>query len=116
MERVINIVVPLNAMGLCGMTENVAAYDERNLKIFPLPEAERCALSELFFRFNDEFDILIDDFEEDILMVKQLPRALEITQDFIAHADDGFVRESAKKVLEALLFAQGVDMPVEFCF
>ena len=98
------------------MTENTAAYDERNLKFFALTEAERCALSELFFRFNDEFDILIDDFEEDILMVKQLPRAIEITRDFIAQTDDGFVRESAKKVFAALLFAQGIDMPVEFCF
>ena len=116
MERSINIRVPINALGLCGMTENVAVYDERNFRFFALTEAERNALSNLFFQFNDEFGILIDDFEEDILMVKQLPKAIKITETFIKRAGGSFVGESAERVHKALLFAQGINMPAEFCF
>ena len=116
MERDINIVVPINDMGVYGMTENIAAYDERNFKIFALTDAERYSISALFFQFNDEFDILIDDFEEDILMVKQLPRAIQITREFIDNVDDDLARASAKKVIDALIFAQTSGMPAEFCF
>ena len=48
MEKTFYIVVPINAMGLCGMTENAAVYDERDLKFFPLASEERYSISSLF--------------------------------------------------------------------
>ena len=59
---------------------------------------------------------MIDDCEEDILMVKQLPRAIGITQGFIACTQDPLAKASAGKVLAALCFAKEIDMPAEFNF
>lgn len=108
--------VPINRMGLYGMTENVAARNDKDMKIYEFSYEEELLLWPLFYKFNDAFDILIADCEEDILMVKQLPKAINITQSFIEHTTDTKTKQNALKVLEALEFAQKLQMPVEFYF
>ncbi len=116
MEKYAFLEIPINRMGLYGMTENVAARDAKNMKIYEFTWEEEDLLWPLFNEFNDTFYLFIDDFEEEMMLVKQLPEAINITQRFIANTTDTRTKENALKVLEALEFAQKLQMPVEFCF
>ena len=116
MERNIYIEIPINRMGLYGMTENVSARDDKNIKVYEFTCEEEALLWPLFNEFNDAFYLFIDDFEEEMMLVKQLPEAINITQHFIANVNDAQIKETALKVLEALEFAQKLQMPVEFIF
>lgn len=116
MGKKVFLEVPVNRMGLYGMTENVDARNDENMKIYEFSYEEKLLLWPLFYKFNDKFHILIADYEEDIIMVKQLPEAINITQRFIENTTEARTKENALKVLEALVFAQKLQMPVEFCF
>lgn len=116
MDKNAYLEIPINWQGLYSMTENVAAYDEKNMKIYEFSHDEKLLLWPLFNNFNETFNILIADYEEDIIMVKQLPQAINITQCFIENVADAKTKENALKVLDALIFAQKLQMPVEFCF
>ena len=65
MERNIYIEIPINRMGLYGMTENVSARDDKNIKVYEFTCAEEDLLRPLFNEFNDAFYLFIDDFEEE---------------------------------------------------
>lgn len=116
MEKKVFLEVPVNRMGLYGITENVAARNDDDMKIYEFSFEEELLLWPLFYKFNDAFCILIADYEEDIIMVKQLPEAINITQRFIENTTNAKTKENALKVLEVLKFAQKLQMPVEFCF
>ena len=116
MERNIYIEIPINRMGLYGMTENVSTRDDKNIKVYEFTCEEEDLLWPLFNEFNDAFYLLIDDLEEEMMLVKQLPEAINITQRFITNVADGKTKENALKVLEALEFARKLQMPVEFIF
>jgi hypothetical protein len=116
MGKKVFLEVPINPMGLYGMTENVAARDDKNMKIYEFSYEEELLLWPLFYKFNDAFRIIIADYEEDIIMVKQLPEAINITQRFIENTTNAKTKENALKVLEALELALKLQMPVEFCF
>lgn len=116
MEKYAFLEIPINRMGLYGMTENVAARDDKNIKIYEFTWDEKDLLRPLFNEFNDAFYLFIDDFEEEMMLVKQLPEAISITQRFIENTVDTKTKENAFKVLEALKFAQKLQMPVEFIF
>ena len=116
MGKKVFLEVPINRMGLYGMTENVDARNDEDMKIYEFSYEEELLLWPLFYQFNDAFHILIADYEEDIIMVKQLPEAINITQHFIENTTDANTKENALRVLEALAFAQKLQMPVEFCF
>ena len=116
MERNIYIEIPINRMGLYGMTENVSARDDKNIKVYEFTCEEEDLLWPLFNEFNDAFYLFIDDFEEEMMLAKQLPEAINITQCFIANVTDVKTKENALKVLEALEFARKLQMPVEFIF
>jgi hypothetical protein len=116
MEKYAFLEIPINRMGLYGMIENVSARDDKNIKVYEFTCEEEDLLWPLFNEFNDAFHLFIDDFEEEMMLVKQLPEAINITQRFIANVTNAKTKENALKVLEALEFAQKLQMPMEFIF
>ena len=72
MGKKVFLEVPVNRMGLYGMTENVDARNDENMKIYEFSYEEKLLLWPLFYKFNDKFHILIADYEEDIQEYKEL--------------------------------------------
>ena len=116
MEKKVFLEIPLNRIGLYSLAENIAARDEGNFKIYEFSYDDEMLLLPLFHQFNEVFNICIDDYEEDILMVKQLSEAIKITKCFWEKATDSETKDNALKVLEALEFAKKLKMPIEFVF
>lgn len=109
------VMVPLNENGANAL-EWGTGFDERDFRIAEISPEQYNGLFWLFDRFNSEFNLLIDRFEEETLPPENLERAIEMTAAFIPQIKDGNCLAALRKISELLHFAKSINAEVLFDF
>ena len=107
------VQVPLNAHGLYSF-HNTMGLDD--VSTFVFSNTETYFLMKLFWKFNREFDLLIEAYEEETLDTTHLDRALELTEEFAKENASGEFSAAIERFKEALLLAKQCQMPLIFDF
>ena len=107
------VQVPRNANGLHAFHHTMGLDD---VSTFVFSNAETNFLMKLFMKFNREFDLFIDTYEEETLDTDHLDRALELTEVFIKENASGQFSAAIERFKEALLLAKQCQMPLIFDF
>ena len=115
MEHKSIISIPLNRAGIRGL-EYPAEYKDENYRIVDITEEDYKRLFWLFSKFNDEFGILIDTFEEEMIKAHQLPRAIELVEEFKAGKREPEDIVAIEKLMGALVFANERQVDIELAF
>ena len=87
-----------------------------NIKEFFFPYSYNEFLFRLYLDFNKEFNIIIDDCENERMKKEDVPKALEMATAFKEKANDNATKEAASKIIEILTFAKEHGSLVEFWF
>ena len=58
----------------------------------------------MYFDFNKEFNIIIDDCENERMKKEDVPKALEMAIAFKENANDNETKKKKKKMIEILSF------------
>lgn len=109
------ICIPLNEDGVRGL-EYPAEFKDENYRIVDISNDDYSRLFWLFSKFNDEFDILIDTYEEEALTADRIPRAIELAKEFRAEKRDEKDLLAVDKLVEALEFANARHVDIELAF
>ena len=107
------VQVPLNAHGLYAVHHTMELDD---VSTFVFSDMETIFLMKLFLKFNREFDLLIETYEEETLDTTHLDRALELTEEFAKENASGQFSTAVERFKEALLLAKQCQMPLIFDF
>ncbi len=107
------VQVPRNANGLYAFHHTMGLDD---VSTFVFSNIETKFLMKLFMKFNVEFDLLIEPYEEETLDTTHLDRALELTEKFARENVSGQFSVALERFKEALLFAKQCQMPLIFDF
>lgn len=107
------VQIPLNAHGLYAFHHTMGLDDVRT---FVFSTDEILFLMKLFTKFNREFDLLIETYEEETLDATHLDRALELTEEFAKENASGQFASAVERFKEALLLAKQCQMPLIFDF
>ena len=107
------VQVPQNANGLYAFHHTMGL---NNVSTFVFKNFEINFLMQLFMKFNREFDLLIEPFEEETLDVTHLDRALELTEEFANENTSAQFSTTIERFKEALLLAKQCQMPLIFDF
>ena len=116
-ERLAWFNVPVNEAGEKEM-EYMDYLDNPspNIKEFFFPYRYNDYLFHLYLDFNKEFNIIIDDCEDERIKKEDVPKALEMAIAFKDNATDDDTKEAASKLIEILSFAKEHNSLVEFWF
>ena len=114
-ERLAWFNVPVNEAGEKEM-EYMDYLDtpSPNIREFSFPYRYNKFLLHLYFDFNKEFNIIIDDCENERMKKEDVPKALEMAIAFKENANDDKTKEAASKLIEILSFAKEHNSLVEF--
>jgi len=115
MEHKSVICIPLNEAGVRGL-EYPAEYKDENYRIIDISDDDYRRLFWLFSKFNDEFDIIIDTYEEEMITADQIPRAIELAKEFKAGKRDKDDVAAIDKLIEAMEFANERHADIELAF
>jgi len=109
--------VPLNEIGEREM-EFMDYLDNpsSNIKEFCFPYKYNRLLFHLYLEFNKEFNIIIDNCENERMKKEHILKALEMATSFKEISKDEDTKESADKIIEILSFAKEHNSFVEFWF
>ena len=87
-----------------------------NIKEFDMPYKQNAFLFWLYEDFNKEFNLLIDDHEDERMKKEDVPKALEMALAFKEKQTDEAAKEACDKIIEVLTFAKEHNSMVEFWF
>ena len=107
------VQVPRNANGLHAFHHTMGLDD---VSTFVFSNTETNYLMKLFMKFNREFDLLIETYEEETLDTTHQDRALELTEEFARENASGQFSAAIERFKEALLLAKQCQMPLIFDF
>ncbi len=79
-------------------------------------DEEQHDIFHLLMHFDDEFHILIDQYEEEEIKAEDVPTALAIARDFYESTEKINERKATQKVIQALELAASLKMPMWFWF
>jgi len=116
-DHICAIAVPFNEQGVqfIEMTYDVYSDNlEDNLTWFNFPYEEINAIYGLIGSYCDKFDIWIDFHEEGEIKTEDVPEALCMAKEFLAHTPEPDKKATTEKIIEILLLAQSRNMPVGF--
>lgn len=106
--------VPLNEEGI--KEHDNFDEDMKNIFTIELSEEEYGMLSDVFYEFNQNFNIIIDIFEEETLEPHNIDTAIKIAKKHLSNDKNSAFNISCEKLLNALLKAKELDKPVYFDF
>jgi len=109
------ICIPLNDAGVRGL-EYPAEYKDENYRIIDISDDDYRRLFWLFGKFSDEFDIIIDTYEEEMIAADQIPRAIELAKEFKAGKHDAEDIAAIDKLIAAMEFAKERRVDIELAF
>ena len=106
------IGIPLNVANLddIGMP-----WEEIKWEDFEITSADYALLFDLFTEFNSAFDIIIDEYEEEVIPADKISDAISLTECYKKKFSDEHVH-AADKLLSALNRAKELNKPVELSF
>lgn len=106
--------VPHNINSLNEFPEGML-WEDIEFEDFEISEADYSNLFDLFYQFNQAFDIFIDEYEEEEIAADKIPTAVEMTKEFAENAS-AEVKKSTEKLLAALRRAADFNKPLELFF
>ena len=110
------INVPLNDRGKQAIVGNeYVEFNDDDFKSMEYTLEAHKAMTWLIFKFNDTFDILIDDFEDEVLPADKVGEALELAKSFGRSAPEKH-KPVIAEFIALLEFARDTNMPVAFNF
>lgn len=87
-----------------------------NIKEFFMTEEQNDLLFWLYEAFNEKFNIIIADCEDECMKKEDVPKALEMALAFKEKQTDEAAKEACDKIIEVLNFAKEHNSLVEFWF
>lgn len=106
--------VPHNINSLNEFPEGML-WEDIEFEDFEISEADYGNLFDLFYQFNQAFDIFIDEYEEEEIAADKIQTAVKMTEEYARKAP-AEVKISAEKLLSALRRAAVLDKPLELFF
>ena len=106
------ISTPINKIGMDELNSNTPGL--KNVKYYSLTKEESDSLQELYNVFNERFNILIDDYEEEILENKHLPEALVIAENLKLNSEFEMQVKALDFVIDIIKSAQKYGTYIEF--
>lgn len=106
--------IPLNVSDLDKIDEGVL-WEDIKFEEFQITKADYDNLFALFRKFDQPFDIVIDEYEEEIIPADKISAAIEMTESYAAGASDE-VKASTEKFLAALNRAKELDKQILLSF
>ena len=108
--------VPLNDRGRQAIVGNeYVEFCDDDFKSMEYTQEAHKAMTWLIFKFNDTFDILIDDFEDEVLPADKVGEAVELAKAFSQSAPEKH-KPVIAEFIALLEFARDTNMPVAFNF
>lgn len=95
---------------------NFCAPIFEKMEHFEFTEPEACFLDSLFMQYNEQFGLLIDQWEDEEMSADHVPEALAMAQQFAMQILDESMRSAINRFIEALELALKLKMPVYFDF
>ena len=106
--------VPHNINSLNEFPEGML-WEDIEFEDFEISEADYENLFDLFCQFNQEFDIFIDEYEEEEITADKIQAAVKLTEEYAKKAP-AEVKKSTEKLLSALRRAADLGKPLELFF
>ena len=106
--------VPHNVNSLNAIPEGML-WENIEFEYFKFSENDYDNLFDLFYQFNESFNIFIDEFEEEEILPDKIQAAIEMTEAYAVKASPE-VKVSAEKLLTALNRARELNKPLELFF
>lgn len=106
--------IPLNIDDLDNIPEGVL-WEEIKFEDFHISKSDYDNLFDLFCQFDKPFDIIIDEYEEEIIPATGIQVAIDMTKGFAAKAPPE-VKASAEKLLLALNRAKELQKQILLSF
>lgn len=106
--------VPLNVESLDRIPEGLL-WEDIQFEDHPISKTDYDNLFELFCQFDQPFDILIDEYEEEEIPADKIQTAIEMTEAYASKASID-IKESTAKLLVALRRAKELRKPLELFF
>lgn len=110
-----HINVPLNARGRRAVTEEheCVEFIDEDFSSMKYSDEDAHVLTRLFMDFNNAFNLLIDDCEDELLPADKVASAIALTQTFLERSQEAD-KPRVIRFLEMLELAQRTGMPVSF--
>ena len=106
--------IPLNIDDLDNIEEGIL-WENIQFEEYQISKEDFDNLFDLFCKFDKPFDIIIDEYEEEIIPATGIQTAIEITEDYATTASAG-VKASAEKLLVALRRAKELGKQILLSF
>lgn len=106
--------IPLNINDLNHIEEGIL-WEDIKFEIFEISKTDYDNLFDLFCQFDKPFDIIIDEYEEEIIPASGIDTAIQMTKHFATSASPD-VKSSAEKLLIALVRAKELGKQIILSF
>ena len=110
-----HVNVPINERGRRAVTEEheYVEFIDDDFSSMKYSDEDALVLTDLFMEFNDAFDLLIDDCEDELLPADKVAPAIAMTKAFLNHTNASD-KPRVERFLAMLELAQRTNMPVSF--
>ncbi len=110
------IGIPTNVSALNDLESSGLTWEEIRWEDFEISPSDYARLFALFTDFNRAFDIIIDEYEEEVIPADRIGEAISLTEAYRRRSKNESVVQSADKLLAALTRAKDLNKPVELFF
>ena len=110
-----HVNVPINERGRRAVTEEheYVEFIDDDFSSMKYSDEDALVLTDLFMEFNDVFDLLIDDCEDELLPADKVTPAVAMTKAFLNRSKESD-KPRIERFLAMLELAQRTNMPVSF--
>lgn len=112
-EQAYTLLVPLNKEGENELLRTGGDADLPNCQEYDLTEKESWLLDPLFNSYNAMFGIIIDYYEEEFILAKDIPHALTMAKTTLKGSTDETEQRGLNTLISALQMAEDHDTCME---
>ena len=109
------LAIPLNIESLDGPGDLEIPFDEIQFEDFFITKGDYENLFDLFTEFNKAFNIIIDEYEEEIIPAGQINSAITLSEQYFQDNSQE-IKASTEKLLVALRRAKELQKELIFFF
>ncbi len=106
--------IPLNVDDLDNIDEGLL-WEDIKFEEYQISKEDYDNLFNLFCQFDKPFDIIIDEYEEEIIPASGVQTAIDMTENYAENAPEN-IKSSAEKLLVALRRAKELGKQVLLSF
>lgn len=114
MERKHYIIVPKSKIAMEHWDYGIETEDEVEILKLSLNEYEELDKIGLFDRINDVCDIMIDDYESEVLELYRIPDAIRIVKEFMKQYNNKKLADIKEVLVHAYLYKRVVEFAFDY--